>query len=62
LTSYLVGWKGFFYIGTNADGEPIKGTVENWPSIRNSLIILFAHIVLLLGIAISSFRKKDILS
>ncbi len=62
FTSYLVGWKGFFYIGTNTDGEPIKGTIENWPSIRNSLVILFGHIFLLLGISIYSFRKKDILS
>lgn len=62
FTSYLVGWKGFFYIGTNADGEPVKGTIENWPAIRNSLGILLLHIFLLLGIAIFSFRKKDILS
>lgn len=62
FTSYLVGWKGFFYIGTNDDGEPIKGTIENWPAIRNSLGILLLHIFLLLGITIFSFRKKDILS
>lgn len=62
FTSYLVGWKGFFYIGTNADGEPLKGTIENWPAIRNSLFILIAHIVGLFGIALYAFRKKDILS
>ena len=62
FTSYLVGWKGFFYIGTNADGEPIKGSIENWPAIRNSLGILLAHIVLFVGTAIVIFRKKDILS
>lgn len=62
FTSYLVGWKGFFYIGTNADGEPIKGSIENWPAIRNSLGILLAHIVLFVGTAIVVFRKKDILS
>lgn len=62
FTSYLVGWKGFFYIGTNADGEPLKGTIENWPSIRNSLFILGAHIFILIGAAVIAFNKKDILS
>lgn len=62
FTSYLVGWKGFFYIGTTADGEPVKGSLENWPAIRNSLYILIGHIVFLLGISVLLFRKKDILS
>jgi ABC-2 type transport system permease protein len=62
FTSYLVGWKGFFYIGTTADGEPIKGSLENWPAIRNSLCILLAHIVLLVSAAIFIFKRKDILS
>ena len=62
FTSYLVGWKGFFYIGTTADGQPIKGSIENWPAIRNSLYILTAHIFLLLGITIIVFNRKDILT
>lgn len=62
FTSYLVGWKGFFYINTNNDGQPLPGTVENWPAIKSSLLILFAHIFLLLTITIAVFRKKDILS
>ncbi|RYY46098.1 MAG: hypothetical protein EOO06_15240 [Chitinophagaceae bacterium] len=62
FTSYLVGWKGFFYINSTEDGVPIKGSLENWPAIRNSLLILFAHIIVLLGITIAVFRKKDILS
>lgn len=62
FTSYLVGWKGFFYIGTNADGEPLKGTIENWPAIRNSLYILLAHIFILIGAAVIIFKRKDILS
>lgn len=62
FTSYLVGWKGFFYINSTEEGVPIKGSLENWPSIRNSLLILITHIFLLLGIAIAAFRKKDILS
>ena len=55
FTSYLVGWKGFFYIATNDDGEPLKGTIENWPAIRNSLYILVAHIFILVGAAIIVF-------
>lgn len=62
FTSYLVGWKGFFYIGTTADGIPIKGSIENWAAIRNSLYILLAHIGILLGAAIIVFKRKDILS
>ena len=62
FTSYLVGWKGFFYIGINDDGQPIKGSIENWGAIRKSLSILLAHIAIFLGIAIAAFRKKDILS
>lgn len=62
FTSYLVGWKGFFYIGTTADGEPIKGSLENWAAIRNSLYILLAHIGLLLGLSAYFFNRKDILS
>lgn len=62
FTSYLVGWKGFFYIATTPDGEPVKGSLENWPAIRNSLYILLGHIVLLMGISIYVFKRKDILS
>ncbi len=62
FTSYLVGWKGFFYIGTNGDGEPIKGSIENWPAIRSSLYILLAHIFILISAAVIVFKRKDILS
>ncbi len=62
FTSYMVGWKGFFYIGIDNEGQPIKGSLENWPAIRNSLLILIAHIGTFLGIAFYSFQKKDILS
>lgn len=62
FTSYLVGWKGFFYIGTTDDGQPIKGSLENWPAIRRSLGILLGHIVLLLATTLWVFRRKDILS
>ena len=62
FTSYLVGWKGFFYIGTTEDGQPIKGSLENWPAIRRSLGILLGHIVVLLAATLWVFRRKDILS
>lgn len=62
FTSYLVGWKGFFYIGTTEEGQPIKGSIENWPAIRNSLYILIAHIVILFGLSAFLFKRKDIMS
>lgn len=62
FTSYLVGWKGFFYIGTTDEGQPIKGSIENWPAIRNSLNILLAHIFILLSASVLIFKRKDILS
>ena len=62
FTSYLVGWKGFFYIGTDIDGKTIKGSLENWPAIRKSLLILIAHIFILVTVSIKVFKKKDILS
>lgn len=62
FTSYLVGWKGFFYIGTDAAGKTIRGSIENWPAIRKSLLILIAHIFILVTAAVVVFKKKDILS
>ncbi len=62
FTSYLVGWKGFFYIGTSPDGVPIKGSLENWPAIRKSLFILILHIVVIVSASVVVFRKRDILS
>lgn len=62
FTSYLVGWKGFFYIGTTEDGETMKGTIENWAAIRKSLFILLAHIFILVSASVITFKRKDILS
>jgi len=62
FTSYLVGWKGFFYIGTTADGIPIKGSLENWLAIRKSLFILLAHIAIWVTASVVVFKNKDILS
>ncbi len=62
FTSYLVGWKGFFYIATTDEGIPIRGSIENWPAIRNSLSILVLHIVVLVAASVVIFKRKDILS
>ncbi len=62
FTSYLVGWKGFFYINTTEDGETLKGTMENWPAVRNSLFSLMAYIAVFLSAAVIAFKRKDILS
>lgn len=62
FTSDLVGWKGFFYINTDEDNVPIKGSMENWPAVRNSLFKLSGYIVFFLSASIIAFRRKDILS
>lgn len=62
FTSYLVGWKGFFYIATTQDGIPIKGSIEDLKSIQSSLMILIGHIGALLLLSIYIFKRKDILS
>ncbi len=62
FTSYLVGWKGFFYIAIDEDNVPIRGSMENWPAIRNSLFILLAHIGVLFGASVWFFKRKDILT
>ncbi|MEY2596400.1 MAG: hypothetical protein RI965_1672 [Bacteroidota bacterium] len=62
FTSYLVGWKGFFYIATTAEGVPIRGSIENMNSIVKSIIILVGHIGGLFMLSTYLFNKKDILS
>lgn len=62
FTTYMLGWKGFFYIGSNADGETIKGSLEYLPGILKSLAALLAYIVALVAASVYIFRKKDILS
>lgn len=62
FTSDLVGWKGFFYIQVDDTQTPIKGSLENWPAIRTSLLKLLANIGVLLSVAVVAFRRKDVLS
>ncbi len=62
FTTYMLGWKGFFYIGSTADGETIKGSIEYLPGILKSLAALIVYIIALVGSSVFIFRKKDILS
>lgn len=62
FTTHMLGWKGFFYIGANADGQTIKGSISNLPAVMKSLGILIAYIIIFVGAAIFIFNKKDILS
>ncbi|HMC84973.1 MAG TPA: ABC transporter permease subunit [Chitinophagaceae bacterium] len=62
FTSHMLGWKGFFYLKTNAEGVSIPGTIENLPAVMKSMGILLGYIVLFAGSAIVVFKKKDILS
>lgn len=62
FTSYLVGWKGFFYIATSEEGIPIKGSIENIRAILQSILILLMHIGILFMISSYVFKRKDILS
>lgn len=62
FTSHMVAWKGFFYVKATAEGETIKGSIENLPAIMRSLSILVIYTALFAGSAILIFRKKDILS
>ncbi len=62
FTTHMLGWKGFFDVKMNTDNEQLAGTVGNLPAIIKSGTILTAHIFLFLGLAIYSFRRKDILT
>lgn len=62
FTSHMVGWKGFFYVKTDAEGTAINGSIENLPAVLRSLGILLTYTGVFLLAAIISFRKKDILS
>jgi ABC-2 type transport system permease protein len=62
FTSHMLGWKGFFYLKTDAEGISIPGSIENMPAVMKSMGILLGYIVLFTGSAIVIFRRKDILS
>ena len=58
----MLGWKGFFYIGADADNQTIRGSLENLPAILKSIAALVAYIVILVSASVYIFRKRDILS
>jgi ABC-2 type transport system permease protein len=62
FTSHMLGWKGFFYVETNADNVTIKGSIENFSAVIKSALILLAYTAVFLLISIRVFNKKDILS
>lgn len=62
FTTHMVGWKGFFNMKSNADNEPLRGTIYNLPAVLKSAGILLAHMALFIGISMYAFKKKDVLS
>lgn len=50
FTTHMASWRSFFE-------DPVP-----WSTIRNSVVILLAHNVILVGIALYKFNKKDITS
>lgn len=61
FTSYMTAWKGFFNMASNDDGG-IRGSIYNLSAILKAAGILLVHIVGFVGIAMYTFKKKDILS
>ena len=49
FTSHMLGWKGFFYLRTDAEGVSIPGTIENLPAVLKSMGILLGYILLFVG-------------
>jgi ABC-2 type transport system permease protein len=62
FTSHMLGWKGFFYVVTDGEGNTIDGSVENISAVIKSALILIGYIILFLLITTRYFRKKEILS
>lgn len=62
FTTYMLGWKGFFYIGSTEEGETIRGSIQYLPGILKSIAALLVYIVTLVSASVLIFRKKDILS
>ena len=62
FTTYMLGWKGFFYIGVDGDGQTIRGSVENMPAILKSIGVILTYTIVFVTASVIVFRKKDILS
>ena len=61
FTTHMLGWKGFFYVKGD-EGVTINGSLENFPAIVKSGLILFAYTTAFLVTATWYFNKKSILS
>jgi ABC-2 type transport system permease protein len=61
FTTHMLGWKGFFYV-KGEDGATIRGSLENFPAIVKSGLILLTYAAVFLFTAVWYFRKKNILS
>jgi ABC-2 type transport system permease protein len=61
FTTHMLGWKGFFYV-KGIDGVTVKGSIENFPGIIKSGVILLVYSAVFLATAIWYFKKKNILS
>lgn len=61
FTTHMLGWKGFFYV-KDLDGVTINGSIENFPAIVKSGLILLGYTTIFLCITVWHFRKKNILS
>jgi ABC-2 type transport system permease protein len=61
FTTHMLGWKGFFYV-KGVEGVTVDGSIENFPAIVKSGLILLVYAALFVFIAIWYFRKKNILS
>jgi ABC-2 type transport system permease protein len=61
FTTHMLGWKGFFYV-KGEDGVTIRGSLENFPAIVKSGLILLTYAAVFLFTAVWYFRKKNILS
>jgi ABC-2 type transport system permease protein len=62
FTTHMIGWKGFFEMKVDAEGNSLPGTIRNLPAVLRSGGVLLAHIVLFVGSAIFIFNRKDVLS
>lgn len=62
FTTYMLGWKGFFYIGVDQDGQTVRGSLQNLPAIWKSMGVLVTYIIIFVSASVWVFRRKDILS
>lgn len=62
FTTHMVNWKEFFDEKVNEQNTVIKGSIQNQQKIYDSAIVLIIHIVILVGAAIVTFKRKDVLS